>query len=371
MRRVALATLAHDWLRNATLVLGLAAAWALVTVQLGLRRGFEASSRAVVEHVGGDVWVGARGARVIDDGEPVARSALGAPAACVTRRRPVVVDYAQVRRADGSLVTVQLVGVDDASRGRAPWGIVSGDRAELAEAGAIAIDEADARKLGLTGAHPGGDVELRGGARLRVVAITRGARSFTQTPYVFTDVRTARAVLSFPEDAATFWVHDLDAPPCAAAVKAAAQGRLSALSADELAESTAAHWVEGSGLGALLGAGTLTAALVGAAALLQSAITLVRTYTRELATLRTLGAARGELAAFLAWQVGIVSLLATVVALAGAAGLARLLRDSGLVVVVDGWSWTVGIAVAAASTTLAAVAGGRVLAAIDPREVLE
>ncbi|MBX3213549.1 MAG: hypothetical protein KF850_16035 [Labilithrix sp.] len=39
-------------------------------------------------------------------------------------------------------------------------------------------------------------------------------------------------------------------------------------------------------------------------------------------------------------------------------------------VVVDGWSWA-GIAVAAASTTLAAVAGGRVLAAIDPREVLE
>ena len=44
-------------------------------------------------------------------------------------------------------------------------------------------------------------------------------------------------------------------------------------------------------------------------------MTIVRTHTRELATIRALGARRGELSSFVAWQVGVVAASATVVAL--------------------------------------------------------
>jgi hypothetical protein len=371
MRRVALATLAHDWLRTVMLIVGLGAAWALITVQLGLRRGFEASSRAIVDHVGGDVWVGARGARVVDDGEPVVLSTLGAMEACVTRRRPAIVDYAQARRPDGSLVTVQIVGVDEASRSSVPWGLAAGQRTSLAEQGAAAIDVADAEKLGLAGDGMDRALELRTGQKLHVVAVTRGARSFTQTPLVFVDVQTARAVLSLPDDTATFWVHDTAGPSCHDRLVASLGGRFATSTREELAEGTAAHWIGGSGIGALLAAGSLMAALVGSAALLQSTVTIVRTYQRELATIRALGARRSELAAFLGWQVGAVSVLATLLALVVASAVSNGLRSSGLVVVVDGWSGLGGLGVAVASTALAAVVGGRVLSAIDPRKVLE
>ena len=132
MRRVALATLRHDLVRTVLLVAGLASAWALVTVQLGLRRGFELASRGLLDHVGGDVWVSARGVKVIDDAEPVLASVLPVSLdPCVLRRRPLVVDFAQVRLSDGSLVTVQIVGVDPASRDRVPWSVLAGVRGEI------------------------------------------------------------------------------------------------------------------------------------------------------------------------------------------------------------------------------------------------
>lgn len=371
MRRVAIATLAHDALRTSMLVVGLAAAWTLVTVQLGLRRGFELSTRSILDHVGGDVWVGARGVRVVDDGEPVSASNLGDAPPCVERRRPVVVDYGQARRADGSLVTVQIIGVDPATLDRVPWALARGDRGRLANAGAAAIDAADASKLGLRGDGLGQRLELRSGATLHVDAVTTGARSFTQTPWVFVGIETARALLGLPEDAATFWVHDLREPRCADDVAAPLRARLATPRREELAASTSAHWIGGSGIGALLGAGGLTAAVVGAAVLLQSTITIVRTYTPELATVRALGARSRELAAFIAWQIGLVSAIATVLALALASGLSMLLEHSGLVVVVDGWSCAVGVAIATASTALAAAAGARVLGRLDIRKVLE
>lgn len=369
MRRVAIATLRHDALRTSLLVIGLATAWALVTVQLGLRRGFELASRALLDHAGGEVWVVAHGVKVIDDGEPVAPVAYHP---CIARQRPIIVDYTQARRSDGSLVTMQVVGVDQASRARIPWGVVAGAREALEVPGAAGIDAADAAKLGLTGDGRGQELRLRTGATLRVAVVTRDARNFTQTPYLFVDLRTARQILSLPDDAATFWALDLRDAPCAGEVAARIRtAKLDAPLREELARSTSAHWIDGSGIGALLTAGSLMAALVAAAALLQGTLTLVRTHQREIATVRALGARRRELGSFVAWQVGIVSLLATALALGLASGLSVLLRSAGLSVMVDLRSWLVGLGIAVVSTTLAAMVGARVLGRLDPREVLE
>jgi putative ABC transport system permease protein len=350
MRRVALATLAHDRLRTAMLIAGLGAVWALVAVQVGLRRGFERSARAIIDRAGGDLWVAADGVRVVDDGEPIA-----APAAtdeCIARMRPVIVDYAQARRPDRSLVTVQIVAMAaGASRPDGPP--------------AVAIDDADVEKLGLGPDPVGREIELRSGVRLRIASLSRGVRSFTQTPYLFVDITTAREILDLPASSATFWTIDRQDAACVSA-----SGR-SVHSREALARTTVEHWIEGSGIGTLLAAGSLMAAVVGAIVLLQSALTTVRTHVRELATVRALGAKRRELAAFVAWQVGVVASAATIIALGLASVLARVLAREGLSVIVDHWTCGAGAFIAAASTALAAIAGARVLGRIDPREVLE
>jgi putative ABC transport system permease protein len=370
MRRVALATLRHDALRTSLLVVGLGAAWALVSVQLGLRRGFELSSRAILDHAGGDVWVAARGVKVIDDGEPIAID--GVDHRCIHKKRPVIVDYTQARHPDGSLITVQIVGADASSRDRLPWAVVSGDRKEIDRGGIAGIDAGDASKLGLRGDGMGQKLELRSGDILEVGVVSRGARNFTQTPYLFVDLATARRLTRIPDGTATFIALDLTEPACAAEVTADLRStELHAPAREQLSRTTTTHWIEGSGIGVLLTVGSLMAAIVGAAVLLQSTMTLVRTHTKELATVRALGARRRELAAFVAWQVGIVSLLATVIASSLATALSSVLANTGLLVVVGVESWLAGFGVALVSTIVASIAGARVLGGMDPREVLE
>lgn len=372
MRRVALATLRHDALRSALLVLGLATAWALVAVQLGLRRGFELSSSAIPAHAGGDLWITARGVRVVDDGEPVARSdASSLGDGCAKDARPLIVDYNQARRADGSLVTVQILAADGAS-GAVPWGVAAGDPSALSEARAVGVDLADTEKLGLPADPLGATLELRSGAQLTVRVVTRGARSFTQTPYLFTSTATARSVLALPEDAATFWILDRPEEACASKIETdAAAAKLGAVRRTALEETTRAHWVESSGIGSLLWVGTLMAAIVGGAAMLLSTATLVRTHTKEIATVRALGASRREIASFVAWQVGVVSVAAGTLALGLATALSSALRSTGLTVVVGPSSWIAGGALAALTTLLASAFGARVLARLDPRQVIE
>jgi putative ABC transport system permease protein len=371
VRRIAIATLAHDRLRSAMIVVGLATAWALVIVQVGLRRGFERSALAIPDHVGGHLWVTARGVRVLDDGEAVVLGAATHP--CVVGRRPIIVDYAQVRRPDRALVTVQIVGTDAASRHRVPWGLVRGSPDALAEAGVVGMDGADASKLGLPDAEIGQYLRLRSGATLRVGAVSRGARSFTQTPYLFADVQTARELLGYPPGSATFWALDLaDGVGCEADVAAQLRdGDRDVVSREALAAGTVEHWIAGSGIGALLAAGSLMAAMVGAVALLQSTLTVVRTHARELATIRALGAKRSELSLFVGWQVGIVATLATLLALVLASAIAASLDGSGLSVVVDVGTWAAGLAAAALSTAAAAFVGARMLGRVDPRQELE
>lgn len=373
MRRVAVATVVHDRLRSSLLVVGLAAAWTLVTVQLGLRRGFDAASRAVVDRVGGDVWVFAKGTRVVDDGEALAPSAHARATShpCVVAARPVIVDYTQVRRPDRSLVTAQLVAVDDATRDRVPWQVVRGDRRALDQPSTVAIDLDDAVKLGITGDPVGARLTLRVG-ELDVHAVTRGARPFTQTPYLFTSASTARRLLSLDPNAATYWVLSLRSPSCERDVirHVEEDPTLGAAPRSTLSRQTADHWIEDSGIGSLLTAGGGVAAVTAAAILVQSVVTMVRSHARELATLRVLGASRRELGSYVAWQVGVVVAAAGALALGLASLVAGALRESGLPVVVDGLSCLAGVVAAAVATVAAAVAGSYVLGRIDTRKVL-
>ena len=370
MRRIALATLLHDRVRTAVLVAGLSAGWALVAVQLGLYRGFELSSRAIVDRVGGDVWVGAAGVRVVDDGEPVQAPIFSAHP-CVTAARPLIVDYTQARRPDGSLVTVQLVAVDHQSRARVPWRVAAGDRSLLETGATVGIDAGDARKLGMPEAALDRNVRLRDGKSLRIVATTQGATAFTQTPYLFVSVATARRILNLPDGTATFWVLEARDASCKSSLLGLLSSGLKARSPEALAQSTRDHWIESSGIGSLLEVGTLIAIAVGIAVMFQSAITIVKTHATELATIRALGASRRELAAFVTWQVGTVAAVSTLVSLGLAAAVAATLRSSGLLVVVDASSLAAGLLVAALTTVVASFASVRVLGRVDPRRVLE
>ena len=66
MRRIAIRSLLFDRGKLIAALLGVALATTLAFVQIGLYRGFQVSSSAVIDHFGGDLWVIPTGLEVLD-----------------------------------------------------------------------------------------------------------------------------------------------------------------------------------------------------------------------------------------------------------------------------------------------------------------
>jgi len=102
---------------------------------------------------------------------------------------------AQFKLANGGDLGVQVVGIETTPGVKpllAPWHVVAGDPRRLAEPGAIVVDRSEYPKLKIDRVGHRAEVS---GVRAEVVALTSGIRSFTTSPIVFTDIRTAHSYL--------------------------------------------------------------------------------------------------------------------------------------------------------------------------------
>lgn len=319
MRRIALRSLVHERGKLFAALAGVAFAGVLVWTQGGLYAGFLRASSRIVDRVGGDLWLAGRGARVVDNGEPLSSGvrevALAHPA--VARVRPLVFAFAGARKAGGGLEFVQVLGVDRGPGPPLPWTIEEGLPDALEAPDRVAVDRGDLVKLDLPAAPLGATLEV-GSRTLHVAAVTEGIRGFTLSPYLFTGIDTAREVLEVPGDAATYWVVDLHDPARASEVAAWLEEALPDVSAwprQEFMRATEDYWVRGSGAGTALALSAILGAVVGVVIVGQTLHSLTAQHLRELATLKAIGATPGELVGFVAWQAG---------ALAGAGGVLGL-----------------------------------------------
>jgi putative ABC transport system permease protein len=83
--------------------------------------------------------------------------------------------------------SVEVVGFDlDSGLGK-PWAMAQGSIEALHVRDTVIIDELYLQKLGITELGQSAEISER---RARVVGLTRGIRSFTTSPYVFTSLPT-------------------------------------------------------------------------------------------------------------------------------------------------------------------------------------
>src|SRR5262249_50807507 len=158
---------------------------------------------SVIDRSQADLWV--TGARVpyIDVGVPYSERKLSKVLATpgVAHATKTIVRFAQWQCPDGRQENVQIVGFDPNQRRRRPTNGVEGQVAALKLPDNVFIDEVYKAKLGVDRV---GDVfEIRG-HRARVAGFTRGIRSFTTSPYVFTSFKTAQDFSGVAEDQTVF-----------------------------------------------------------------------------------------------------------------------------------------------------------------------
>ena len=104
------------------------------------------------------------------------------------------------------------------------------------------------------------------GQKVRIAAATEGIRSFTTTPYVFTEIERARSYLGFPPNKANHLLVKLAPGSDAALVRREIQSKLAdadVLTPEEFRSRSRAFWLFGTGAGVALFAGALLGVIVG------------------------------------------------------------------------------------------------------------
>jgi len=123
-------------------------------------------------------------------------------------------------------------------------------------------------------------------------AVTNGIRSFTTTPYVFTQLDRARAYTGTPRTKVTYLLVHLKPHADVERVRTQLQSVLTkaeVLTAAEFSSRSRSFWLFGTGAGAALFAGALLAMVVGSVVVAQTLYASTKEHLYEFATLRAIG----------------------------------------------------------------------------------
>jgi putative ABC transport system permease protein len=333
--RLAWRNLFQDRPRFVGNIVGIAISIILVTVQMGLLLGFARMITTMIRHASADLWIVSQATNSFEDAAPIdefqrfrALSVGG-----VTEVVPIVTGFAQWSMPAGVKTPVFIVGSGAGAAGLQPWNLIEGDVRALSVPDAVAVDRSYSDRLGTT--NYGAEVEI-GGQRGRIMAVTKGIRSFTTTPYLFTSLDRARGYTGVPSSKASFLLVRLSPSADRETVKTELRARLSdvdVLTPEEFSRRSRSFWLFGTGAGAALLAGALLASLAGTVIVAQTLYASTKDHLDEFATLRAIGASGSYLRMVIALQAVISAVIGFLLALALSAGVAKMTADAALPVV--------------------------------------
>jgi putative ABC transport system permease protein len=334
--RLAWRNLFQDRPRFAGNIVGIAISIILVTVQMGLLLGFARMITTMIRHASADLWIVSQAANSFEDAALIdeyqrfrALSVAG-----VTEAVPIVTGFAQWSMPTGVKTPVFIVGSGTGTAaGLRPWNLIEGDLRALSVPDAVAVDRSYSDRLGTT--DYGAEVEI-GGQRGRIMAVTKGIRSFTTTPYLFTSLDRARGYTGIPVSKASFLLIHLSPSADREMVKTELRARLSdvdVLTPDEFSRRSRSFWLFGTGAGAALLAGAVLASLAGTVIVAQTLYASTKDHLDEFATLRAIGASGSYLRMVIALQAVISAIVGFLLALVLSIGVAKMTADAALPVV--------------------------------------
>jgi putative ABC transport system permease protein len=320
--RLASRNLFHDRLRFVATIVGIIFSIVLVTVQMGLYVGFRRMVTTMIDHSPAQLWIIPTGTKcfedpsLLDDRQRFRALAVNG----VAEAAPLVIGYAQWRLPVGTTTPVFIVGSELRGLGLHPWNLVAGSADDLSVPGAVAVDQSYFERLGVSGT--GDNAEIRD-QKVQVMAVTKGIRAFTTTPFVFTDVDRARAYTGLAPNKASYLLVRLSADADVDRVRRELRANLSdveVLTANEFRNRSRSFWLFGTGAGAALFAGALLGLIVGTIIVAQTLYSSTKDHLNEFATLRAIGSSSHYIYAVIIWQ----ALLNAIIGFGGAAAIGAI-----------------------------------------------
>jgi len=359
----------HDRVRLVATVVGIVFSIVLVTVQLGVFLSFERMVTTMIDHARADFWIVPAETKSFEGSSLLAgRERLQALSVNgVTAAVPVVVGYASWRKPDGGASTpVFVVGTPEATAGLQPWNLVEGSLRDLSIPEGVAVDRSYFDELGIAQIGERAEIDNQ---KARVVALTKGIRSFTTMPDVFTSIERARAYLGVPSDAANYFMVRVSPNVDAEAVRAELAGRLSdaeVLTPEQFRRRTRQFWLFDTGAGAALLGSAILGIIVGTIIVAQTLYSSTKDHLKEFATLRAIGSSRTYILKVILSQALISAVIGFSIAACIDLTLVKFTADAALPVIMTP-GLTLGLFVlTVVMCAIAAISAIRVVTRIDP-----
>jgi putative ABC transport system permease protein len=326
----------QDKLRFVASLTGIVFSVVLVMVQMGLYLGFSRMVTTVIDHTSTDLWVVSSGAKYFEDLSllPTTMRERLAGTEGVTEVTPVVAGFSAWRLPDGAMTSVFIVGTDVTARALRPWNVVEGDIQSLTASGTVAIDRSYFERLGASGV--GTTSQIRA-LPVKVGAVTAGIRSFTTTPYVFTNVTGARSYIGLPTGFTTHFLLKVQREADIGKISQHVLSNNSAvqvLTSDQFRDQSRSFWLFRTGAGAALVAGALLGVIVGTVIVAQTLYSSTKEHLYEFATLRAMGASDGYIYKVIICQALLNAILGYAIASLVGVAVAHFTVDSAVQIVV-------------------------------------
>lgn len=292
MASLAIKNLIHDKVRLAVTLVGIIFSVVLSSIQLGLFVGFQRATADIIAHSNADIWISSRNLSNLENGIPIAESKLYQVLAVegVERATKHLVQFGTWKKPDGGEEGVMIIGFDLEGGMGGPWNLTEGSIEDLREPNAVIVDELYKEKLGVT--RVGETVEIRG-HKAKIAGFTRGIRTFTTSPAVFTRFKNSQNYFGIGEDQTVYIL--VKAKP--GVVPEDLRSRIAAnvqdidvLTNEEFKVKQQNYWMFGTGAGitVLIAAGL--GLLVGVVVVAQTIYSATVDHIREYGTLKAMGA---------------------------------------------------------------------------------
>ncbi len=368
--------LLHDRLRFIVAIAGVSVSVMLVLVQVGLYFGFMDTASSLIDASKADIWVGKKSNDSFEFATPFDERTYYKVASVegVDRADRVLINFAQFKLPDGGDLGAQIVGVDT-TPGKAPllapWNVVEGDAQRLTQPGSIVIDKSEVEKLHIE--HPGHITEVSG-VRAEVVAMTSGIRSFTTSPIVFTDIRTARSFMpNLGADPITYVLVKVAEGTEVATVQARinALPHLAAYTTKQMSMRTRDYWSSRTGVGAGFFTTAVLGIIVGFVVVGQILYSGTLQYIREYGTLKAMGAKNSAVVKVILSQAMISAALGFVVGAPLAMGMRAAMKGANLTVALSPELYAVTLVITAVMCAFAALLSIVKVLRLDPASVFK
>ncbi|MBL8944570.1 MAG: ABC transporter permease [Myxococcales bacterium] len=366
--KLAWRNLAHDRVRLVVTLVGIVFSVVLMGMQSGLLVGFTRTTTGLVDNARADLWMVPKGTLDVDLGGPLdeRRRYQALAVSGVAKAEPYLVNFARWKKPDGGTESIQLVGHQLGDVLGGPWSLETGSVDDLRRPDGVIVDRLYAAKLGVSAV--GDTVEING-RRARVVGFTRGIRTFTQSPYVFTSLPNAREFVGLPSTTVGYVLLALAPGADAAAIEAEIEARIPEVEVYQsaaFAESSSSYWLFTTGAGFSLIISALLGLVVGIVIVAQTLYASTIDRLPEYATLKAMGAPNSYLYRIIVTQAGIGAVIGYAAGIVIVIGLVFASREASAAPVLP-----VSLALGLGALTLVMCIGAAVLSirkvmAIDP-----